>query len=81
MSFYNTQNPSRFRAKYGQPPNNVPDCTLVQNWSFNMVNTNDLFVENCAIHLGEKAGSFKQSPSGTVAIGCYAGEQFQSEDS
>ena len=73
MSFPNTHTPLQFRSKYGQPPNNVPDNTLVHNWSFHMVNTQDLYVENCSIHLGEQAGATNQA-SGSVAIGCHAGQ-------
>lgn len=80
MSFYNTHTKRNFKLHYGQPPNGVPDDTLVHNWSFNSVATNDLTVDNCNIHLGTRSGAYRQA-TGSIAIGCYAGETMQGASS
>jgi microcystin-dependent protein len=74
--FQRVQNPRKFKMQYGQPWNDVPEDTLVHNWSFNMVNTKDLYLESCRIHLGTNAGNrpiIDQAPN-SIAIGCYSGE-------
>ena len=80
MAFYQTKNRRNFKLHYGQPPNGLPEDTLVHNWSFNSVSTNDLYVDNCNIHLGSNAGATRQA-TGCIAIGCFAGQIDQGHSS
>ena len=88
MSGYQVTTPRLFRQRFGQPPNSVPEDTLVHNWEFNLVTTNDLQTRDENIHIGLHAGGTEnysktgsllnpQVRVGNIAIGSYAGESNQ----
>ena len=89
MSFgYTVQNAKNYRVNAAQfPTNETAQDAMVHNWAFNSVYTKDLFVDNCTLHLGTNAGgpfpydTPQSSSTGSIAIGCHAGEINQGHNS
>jgi microcystin-dependent protein len=67
---------TNFRTHLSQQLLDTPQDLRVHNWVFNQVTTDELFVENCTIHIGTNAGGrpYLTQATGSLSLGCHAGE-------